>query len=752
MNTKSILSFLLFFIIISGVNAQSPLTIDVSKKWHFAPDEKNKGLNQKWYSNDFDDTNWAIIDTGKRWEDQGYPLLDSFGWYRKLIHIPADWKEKDVWLKFGGTNDVYQLFINGKKIVSFDKSDKTYAFTLSITNITKYIKYGENNLVTVQLNDRGSNGGLWRLPVIITIDEKEANYELDKNFQISVKGDEQQQVNLEFQDGGLKPLVGVQNIQIYRATLTENNMNSKGGWTYNHHHDLAIWKKRLYAVWATTPKDEDVPPYRVVYATSKDGFNWSDPIDLFPEKYAWASRFYFYLARNGKMLALSRGVLKDTPTDKMTFLVREIEADHSLGKVFTLFGSSPDFPTTFSASKDSNFITACKEAVENNVLLEQWDYGALLGDRRMKWHSLTPYFEGFYPFGKAFGFYHRLDGNLVGMSKMGFVTVSTDEGKTWSRPLNPPTLIAGSAKIWGQRTNDGRFAAVYNPDRKKRYPLVLVHGDEGIDYSDMRVVHGEFPQVRYTGLYKDIGPQYVRGIAEWADDGSFPDKEALWLIYSVNKEDIWISRVSLPVKRDETLFPTEDFNNIPVGSKIPNWNIYSPLWAPVSIVNNNGKKSLELKDADPFDNAHAVRVFPEVNKVQMVMQIQALQTDSRLEIDLCNATGSRPIRLALTKNGIIQAYDAKNKINIGKYKVGEDIKIKITTNLLAGSYSIKINDEKVNNFEIYGREIKSIERFSIRTGAWHGLYDKIGVDVDADVPDVKPAVFHLHSISINPLH
>ncbi len=92
---------------------------------------------------------------------------------------------------------------------------------------------------------------------------------------------------------------------------------------------------------------------------------------------------------------------------------------------------------------------------------------------------------------------------------MAFVTISEDEGKTWSKPVNPPTLIVGAAKIWGQRTSDGRFAAVYNPSRSKRYPLVLVHGDDGKEFRDMRVVHGEFPYLRYPGLYKDIGPQYV---------------------------------------------------------------------------------------------------------------------------------------------------------------------------------------------------------------------------------------------------
>jgi len=751
MKTKVKYSIILLLVITYSIFAQSPKIIDLSKNWHFAPDKEQIGTVQKWYSNNFDDSHWDIIDAGKRWEDQGYPDLDSLAWYRKVIHIPVDWKGKAVWIKFGGVNDAYKLFINGKLIDSVDHFPNSSALETTFSKITKYLKYGEPNLVAVQINDWGNSGGLWRLPLIITTDESEINYQLNKNFPIIVMGDEQRQVNFDLQDGGLKPIVGVHNIQIYRAHISNYGTSQEERWTYNHHHDLAAWKGRLYAAWATTPKDEDVPPYRVVYATSKDGFHWSDPVDLFPEKLAWASRYYFFHAGNDRMLALCPAVLNDTTTNNPNLLVREIKADHSLGEVFTLIGPSPNLPAFYTASKDPGFVNACREAVNNNLLLEQGDYGILLGERRMKWHSLTPAYKGFYPFGKAFCFYHRKDGNMVGICKMGFVTISEDEGKTWSKPVNPPTLIVGAAKIWGQQTTDGRFAAAYNPSRSMRYPLVLIHGDDGKEFRDMRIVHGEFPVLRYPGLYKDIGPQYVRGLAEWADDGSFADNNALWLLYSVNKEDIWISRVPLPIKPDETVFPSDEFENVPSGSKVPGWNIYSPKWAPVSLVAEGSEHSIELNDADPFDNAHAVRTFPAVNKMCVDLQLMAAQIDSRLEIDLCDSTGGRPIRLALTKNGIIQACDGTNTTSIGKYKADEDIGISITTDLVAGTYSVQINNGKVNTYIVAENGVKSVERLSLRTGKWHGLFDKIGVDTNSDVPNDKPAVFHLKSVSISPL-
>jgi len=281
----------------------------------------------------------------------------------------------------------------------------------------------------------------------------------DGGAPIVVKGDEQNRFNKNLPDGGLKPLVGVHNIQVFRASRDLPDAANMEGWTYAHHQDLACWKGRLYAAWAMTPKDEDVPPYRVVYATSINGIQWSAPTDLFPRENAWSCRFYFYRASNGLMLAfcagkMSEGTVKEA--EKKVLLVREIAPNHTLGPVFTLIAPRAGQPPAFETSTNRDFVAACREAVDNRPLLEQQDLGVFLGNRRMKWHENPPKFWG-WPFGKALSFYHRQDGVLVGIAKQGFVTTSSDEGKNWSTPVIPPTLTAGSGKIWGQRTADGRL-------------------------------------------------------------------------------------------------------------------------------------------------------------------------------------------------------------------------------------------------------------------------------------------------------
>src|SRR5580698_318513 len=89
---------------------------------------------------------------------------------------------------------------------------------------------------------------------------------------------EQQLFNPALPDGGLPPLAGVQNIQVFRASHAEPDT----AWTYNHHMDMAQWHGRMYIAWTNGQKDEDTWPAHEVYSSSTDGFHWSKPAALFP--------------------------------------------------------------------------------------------------------------------------------------------------------------------------------------------------------------------------------------------------------------------------------------------------------------------------------------------------------------------------------------------------------------------------------------------------------------------------------------
>ena len=90
---------------------------------------------------------------------------------------------------------------------------------------------------------------------------------------IQIQGPEQSQIDTNLPDGGLPPVIGVRNIQIFRASRDKPELADGKGWTYNHHVDMACWKGRLYVAWSSGEKDEDTWPWREVYSTSTDGLH-----------------------------------------------------------------------------------------------------------------------------------------------------------------------------------------------------------------------------------------------------------------------------------------------------------------------------------------------------------------------------------------------------------------------------------------------------------------------------------------------
>lgn len=150
--------------------------------------------------------------------------------------------------------------------------------------------------------------------------------------------------------------------------------------------------------------------------------------------------------------------------------------------------------------------------------------------------------------------------------------------------------------------SDGTYATVYNPS-EYRWPLGISLSGDGLEYKTLNLICGEVPPMRYGGNYKSRGPQYVRGIQE---GNGVPKDSDMWVSYSMNKEDIWVAHVPVPVKTVATAHADDDFAQYQKLGDLKTWNIYSPLMAPVSL----RQEWLELKDEDPFDYACVERKIP----------------------------------------------------------------------------------------------------------------------------------------------
>lgn len=168
---------------LAGRPAASPYFKSLNGDWQFHWSPKPADRPQDFYRTDFDDKGWKPIPVPSNWEIQGYgvPIYTNIpypwgqpdpprvpadnnpvGSYRTRFSIPAEWKGRQVFLRFEGVASAFYVWVNGEK-VGFSKDSRTDAEF----NITPQLKPGEN-LLAVEVY-RWSDGSyledqdFWRL-------------------------------------------------------------------------------------------------------------------------------------------------------------------------------------------------------------------------------------------------------------------------------------------------------------------------------------------------------------------------------------------------------------------------------------------------------------------------------------------------------------------------------------------------------------------------------------------------------------
>jgi hypothetical protein len=425
-------------------------------------------------------------------------------------------------------------------------------------------------------------------------------------------------------------------------------------------------------------------------------------------------------------------------------VIREIKKDGTYGPIYFLRPNSTwdmkhaEYPI-YTKSKDKGFITACQEILASPLMMQQMVEEADRNDPLIPLNRPV----------KAFSYYHLNDGRVVGLWKHALTSISKDGGKSWEfNPLRAPCFVNSNAKIWGQKTSDGRFATVYNPS-EFRWPLAVSTSDDGLNYKDLLLVNGEISQMRYGGNYKSYGPQYIRGIPE--TDGK-PADGNMWLTYSMNKEDIWVVKVPVPVTAKIAGPANELFNNLPGGEELKLWNIFSPLWASVKIEKApDGTRALTLRDKDPYDFAKAERVIPAARKMNAEFTIVPAQNNTgSLQIEFQDAKGTAAARLIFGADGELRAKVGYRDSGIMKYEAGKSYNIRVELDMNKRMYNIFINGESKGTRLMFV-PVSSFERVVFRTGNLRRFPDvDTPTDQDFDLKDpgtpVTEAVFYIKSL------
>lgn len=538
--------------------------------------------------------------------------------------------------------------------------------------------------------------------------------------------------DVRFQDGALPHLRGVKSYQVLRCNRKHPELADGIGWTYNHAAALTWAFGYFFYEYLSNPVDEHETPGHTLLVKSRDGIHWEKPVMAFPEVEVptWQykgprseqlkdphltcahQRMGFYHAKNGVLLALAfYGLVHDRhksmPCDGWGVgrAVRQILPDGSLAKDihFLIYNEPAGYTeentgvfSSFRTSTDAAFVAACEELLGNGAAMRQ-----MYEEQRFD-KTLFPN-----PAGEALSFYTVSETEMLGMYKKGLVAVSHDQGKTWSDVERQGTICTATGKVWGQKTSDGRFTLMYNPttDGQHRWPIAAVTGDDGHQFDGMSAITGDMSPQRYGGLDKNLGPQYMRGIAECNQQS--PDGD-VWLAYSNNKEDMWISRIPVP------LTSTGERSGVLAcePGEIPaEWGVYSPVWAPVEAE----KDTLVLRDREPYDQARVEMVIAPALKatIRFTLNIAALSDAGSVTFEVQDDAGRTPIRLVFRPNGTLYVRGDGRTDPWAPFETATDIPVEIAFDSAAARYTVKIPGyEKSFGFSA---AVETLTRFRLMT-------------------------------------
>ena len=341
---------------------------------------------------------------------------------------------------------------------------------------------------------------------------------------------------------------------------------------FNHHPYLAKFENNLFACWDTQVRDENTSGQHGVFCFSSDqGRTWTTPRTLFPplapnipasetiEPGAFQTSQGF-CEINNELFAIS--VVDIDSKDKIFrfnevsrkrvgLLARKVFVDGSLGDIFWVSGSlhtrTHDLPNF--AKGQETLVKKINTYLGQPAHLPQLIFGPKIHPDSDDNHRMT---EPSPPWQLDDGTWVRLfrdAGSAIATSRAdveatksrrNYVTFSADHGAHWSVPIRTDFPDACARSNSG-RLPSGIFYVINNvlpmsPKHGGRSMLAISLSDDGLIFDRCAVIRFIAPRLRQKGKAKGNGYAYPHSVVMG---------KKLWLIYSVNKEDIEICQLSI---------------------------------------------------------------------------------------------------------------------------------------------------------------------------------------------------------------
>ena len=343
---------------------------------------------------------------------------------------------------------------------------------------------------------------------------------------------------------------------------------------YHHHPQISVFRGHFFASWSTHRSGEDGPGQYVNFSHSADGLGWSPPAELFPAldkmkvsndkgRALTALRF---VEANGKLFAIAEAhqntgfirhdqLMTSSPgadTRSQEFpkrsrkglgrLVREVSSQAAVGTIFWLNNDKPEPLKGFadySVATQENLpeLGEIKKRLASPVLAPTWDFKNNTTELRAQDGVLLTE-----PCA-----YQALDGSLARLwraqnDSLRMYGQTSRDGNNWSPPTVTPIPDA-PAKTVVCNINPSTVALVgnqvFNKRGTRRDPITIAISKNGFDFDRVFSLRWRAPKFRTAPQQADDGRGTGFQYPSVAVENGY-----LWIIYSVNKEAIDISRIS----------------------------------------------------------------------------------------------------------------------------------------------------------------------------------------------------------------
>jgi len=340
--------------------------------------------------------------------------------------------------------------------------------------------------------------------------------------------------------------------------------------TFNHHPYIIYFKGVLFANWDTHARDENASGQHGVFRRSTDGGKtWSPLEKLFPplsenvpaaeasQSTRFQTSFGFIVVENS-LYAVTHvaewqraDAKKIKPRIKISLLCRAVHPDGKLGKIFWLCNNPPVPVPGFPAypSGDPSLVAKISAYFQQPAHTPQLSFVGNSHPDSDDEHGMSEPAPAWQLDDGTWVRLYRDSGSKhartlreeeASKSRRNYASFSYDDGKTWTVPTRT-TFPDACARSNAGKLPDGQVYVINNilplsTKKGGRSLLAISLSRDGLTFDRMAVIRFVAPQQRYKGRSKSIGYAYPHStIVE--DD--------LWVIYSVNKEDIEIARIPL---------------------------------------------------------------------------------------------------------------------------------------------------------------------------------------------------------------